>query len=89
MPRLKTLKYDRCLRGRNSVVECQLPKLEPRRASAVIAKTYGNTPETPNYNPNSCDPELSAIVAAWPALSEPIKAGIVAMVKASTPERGE
>jgi hypothetical protein len=32
---------------------------------------------------------LSAIVAAWPALSEPIKAGIVAMVKASTPERGE
>jgi hypothetical protein len=29
------------------------------------------------------DPDLSAIVAAWPTLPEPIKAGIVAMVKAS------
>ncbi len=29
------------------------------------------------------DPDLAAIVAAWPTLPEPIKAGIVAMVKAS------
>jgi hypothetical protein len=28
-------------------------------------------------------PDLAAIVAAWPTLPEPIKAGIVAMVKAS------
>ena len=29
------------------------------------------------------DPDLAAIVDAWPTLPEPIKAGIVAMVKAS------
>jgi hypothetical protein len=30
------------------------------------------------------DPNLAAIVDAWPALPEVIKAGILAMVKAST-----
>jgi hypothetical protein len=29
------------------------------------------------------DPDLAAVVAAWPDLPEPIKAGIVAMVKAA------
>jgi hypothetical protein len=29
------------------------------------------------------EPDLAAIVAAWPTLPEPVKAGIVAMVKAS------
>jgi hypothetical protein len=29
------------------------------------------------------DPDLAAVVAAWPTLSEPIRAGILALVKAS------
>jgi hypothetical protein len=29
------------------------------------------------------DPDLRAVVAAWPTLPEPIKAGLVAMVRAS------
>jgi hypothetical protein len=29
------------------------------------------------------DPELQAVVAAWPRLAEPIRAGILAMVRAS------
>jgi hypothetical protein len=32
------------------------------------------------------DPDLAAIVDAWPTLPEPIRAGIVAMVKASGPK---
>ncbi len=31
------------------------------------------------------DPELAAIVAAWPELTDSLKAGIVAMVKAMRP----
>ena len=33
--------------------------------------------------PMIADEDLQALVAAWPALPEPIKAGILAMVKAS------
>jgi hypothetical protein len=33
------------------------------------------------------DPHLAAIVAAWSDLPEAIRAGIVAMVKAASPER--
>jgi hypothetical protein len=35
------------------------------------------------------DPRLDAMIESWPTLPEAIKAGIVAMVKASTPERRE
>jgi hypothetical protein len=35
------------------------------------------------------DPDLANLVTAWPTLPEPIKAGIAAMVKASTPGQGE
>jgi len=44
------------------------------------------SPETsPPYFPHdpcTADPELSAIVDAWPSLPEAVKAGIVAMVDA-------
>ncbi len=30
-------------------------------------------------------PDLQAVVTAWPMLPEPVKAGIVAMVKVATP----
>ncbi len=32
-------------------------------------------------------PELTALLAAWPDLPEPIKAGIAAMIKAASDER--
>jgi hypothetical protein len=32
-------------------------------------------------------PDLAAVVAAWPRLPEAIRAGIVAMIKAASPER--
>ena len=34
------------------------------------------------------DTDLAALVAAWPTLPEPIRAGILAMVKAATGQRG-
>jgi len=37
------------------------------------------TPATP------ADPDLSAVVAAWPDLPPAIRAGVVALVKAGTP----
>ena len=32
-------------------------------------------------------PDLADLLAAWPTLPEPVKAGIVAMVKAACPKR--
>jgi hypothetical protein len=34
--------------------------------------------------PALCSAELADVIAAWPTLPEPIKAGILAMVKAAT-----
>lgn len=43
-----------------------------------------STPSLPlPYEALGLPPDLAAIVDAWPALPEPIRAGIVAMVKAS------
>ena len=33
-------------------------------------------------------PDLADLLTAWPTLPEPVKAGIVAMVKAACPEHG-
>jgi hypothetical protein len=33
-------------------------------------------------------PELAAVVTAWPQLPEPVKAGILAMVKVPAPRSG-
>jgi hypothetical protein len=35
------------------------------------------------FPPVPADPDLRAIVEAWPTMPEPIKAGILAMVKAA------
>ena len=35
-------------------------------------------------DPSAADPNLDEIVAAWPILPEPIKAGILAMIKSVT-----
>jgi hypothetical protein len=34
-------------------------------------------------------PDLAAVVAAWPTLPEPIRAGILAIVKAASGEEGK
>jgi hypothetical protein len=44
----------------------------------TLRATHGATPECV-----VADPDLAAVVDAWPELPEAIKAGIVAMVKAS------
>ncbi len=48
--------------------------------------TYGDAPESVANcftQDAPADPELAAVVEAWPALPEPIRAGILAMVRAS------
>jgi hypothetical protein len=40
------------------------------------------------YGATETPPDLAAVVAAWPTLPEPIRAGILAMVKAASGEGG-
>jgi len=45
--------------------------------------TGGNTPSVSASVSTPEDPELAAIVAAWPTLPSAMRAGVVAMVKAA------
>jgi hypothetical protein len=52
---------------------------------------YDDSPANPRSSPSSSDgndPELAAVADAWPTLPEPIRAAILAMVKATT-KRGD
>jgi hypothetical protein len=49
---------------------------EAPAVTGLVQETRGGTRPT--------DPHLLAVVTAWPGLAEPIKAGIVAMIKAAT-----
>jgi len=75
--------------GRNSMVECQPSKRTPYVGSAESVSTYDNAQATPSDSPSKsgaespADPELARLVAAWPDLPPAIRAGILAMVKAS------
>jgi hypothetical protein len=48
--------------------------------------TYSNATDTPAHSPDSCgataldDAELRSVVAAWPALPEPIRRAVMALV---------
>jgi len=42
----------------------------------------GSTPETPPGT-STPDPDLQLVNSAWPGLPEPIRAGIVAMIRAA------
>ena len=66
--------------------DVQLGKLETYLVSDDKQKTCKNNIPAPTSRlPQSVlkDPNLSAIIQAWPSLPEAIKAGILAMVKAS------
>jgi hypothetical protein len=53
-------------------------------ASATAGFVYASHKETRSPLPEpSYDPGLAAIIDAWPTLPEPIRAGILAMVKAA------
>ena len=52
----------------------------PQRTAQKAA--YVRNPTDPDSTPES-DPDLAAIVTAWPTLPEAIRAGIVAMVRAT------
>jgi hypothetical protein len=44
-----------------------------------------DTCQNPPISATLADPDLAAVVDAWPALPEAIKAGILAIVKATRP----
>jgi hypothetical protein len=50
------------------------------------ATAHKRTPFDPNLRHDTCqtDPDLAAVVDAWDALPKAVRAGIVAMVRAST-----
>ncbi len=60
-----------------------------RRPDSIAPETttvYDDTPETPASNHDSLtenDPDLAAVVEAWADLPDAVRAGIVAMVRAS------
>ncbi len=58
----------------------QPPKNTGKTGISADAGADAGAVETRNAHE---DPDLRAIIDAWPALSEAIKAGILAMVKAS------
>jgi hypothetical protein len=54
-----------------------------------VTPSYSASYSTPNPAPEApTDPELEAVIAAWPDLPPAVKAGIVALVKATGNRRG-
>ncbi len=73
------------------MVECQLPKLTPTVATHAAASTSDEGTATPStssraQNPGTSggsDPDLQAVIDAWPTLPEAIQAGVLALVRAT------
>ena len=62
-----------------------IPSQAGQIVNPVGPATYGQPDTTPSSSPSSQeqnDPDLALVIDAWPNLPEPIKAGILAMVKA-------
>jgi len=69
---------------------------DERRRLAVKGKAMGNrvlrevasivTPNPSSLDPElaESDPNLAAVIRSWPTLPEPVRAGITAMVRATT-----
>jgi hypothetical protein len=56
--------------------------MDGRQISELQRNRLGLAHHLPTHTCKT-DPDLAAVVAAWPALPEAIRAGIVAMVKAT------
>src|SRR3954466_772099 len=58
-----------------------------RRNTLIIQRAYVGINDTPSlplpYGPADMPPDLAVVVSAWPDLPEPIRAGILAMVRAA------
>ena len=63
----------------------------PPLGSSDTASTCEEHDSTPSLYPSSCnatEAELKQLIAAWPSLPEPVRAGILAMVAATTTSVG-
>lgn len=72
----------------SSLQSCEPPPQEPAdtgvydaRAGTTSYTPSDSLPDAPDAAP---DPDLAALIAAWPDLPEPVRAGINAMVRAAT-----
>ena len=70
--------------NRKPVLQNDLQQEQARRAAPGAARNAENGLSTDANTP----PELAQVIAAWPSLPEPVKAGIVAMVNAATGGKG-
>jgi hypothetical protein len=63
------------------------PQITPRKGKRIQDLPQSGTGSAEHLPNDSCktDPDLAAVVAAWPDLPEAIKAGILAVVKAVLP----
>jgi integrase len=57
------------------------------QANQALYEQSGAESGAPVTAPHPIDPGLASLIAAWPGLSEPIKAGILAMIRAARPLR--
>jgi hypothetical protein len=57
---------------------------ESRRLPSIPAPVRPQTATQDATRVIAGDPDLAAVIDAWPALPEPIKAGIMAMVQSSS-----
>ena len=65
----------------NRLSERDLRNRPPAVAGNMQETRRGSGPDCPDAT--ALDPELARVVAAWPKLPEPVRAGILAMVQAA------
>jgi len=63
----------------------QSAKTPAAKPGSALVSSYISDPASHYLPTDTCktDPDLAALVDAWPALPEAVRAGIVAMVKAT------
>ena len=69
-------------------LDLRFTKARGDSASIEVTSTCNDENENTSSNASSCaqngfvDPDLAAVIDAWPALSDPVKAAMMALVKA-------